>query len=96
MSPGSCTPMRRVIWRTISSMCLSWIDTPWSRYTFWTSSTRYCWVSRMPLISISSFGSKGPSVIGSPALTSSPSRTIGRAPSGRIDLVLLAVVVDDG
>ena len=23
MSPGSCTPMRRVIWRTISSMCLS-------------------------------------------------------------------------
>ena len=33
--------MRRVIWRTISSMCLSLIDTPWSRYTFWTSSTRY-------------------------------------------------------
>ena len=31
VSPGSCTPMRRVIWRTISSMCLSWIDTPWSR-----------------------------------------------------------------
>ena len=21
----------------MSSMCLSWIDTPWSRYTFWTS-----------------------------------------------------------
>ena len=62
--------MRRVIWRTISSMCLSLIDTPWSRYTFWTSSTRYSWVSRMPLISMISFGSKGPSVIGSPALIS--------------------------
>ncbi len=37
LSPGSCTATRRVIWRTMSSMCLSWIDTPWSRYTFWTS-----------------------------------------------------------
>ena len=60
-SPGSCTATRRSIWRTISSMCLSWIDTPWSRYTFCTSSTRYCCVSRMPLISRSSFGSlRGP------------------------------------
>ena len=39
-SPGSCTATRRVIWRTISSMCLSWMGTPWSRYTFWTSATR--------------------------------------------------------
>ena len=31
---------RRSIWRTITSMCLSWIGTPCSRYTFWTSSTR--------------------------------------------------------
>ncbi len=31
VAPGSCTPTRRVIWRTISSMCLSEIDTPWSR-----------------------------------------------------------------
>ena len=30
-SPGSWTATRRVIWRTMSSMCLSWIDTPWSR-----------------------------------------------------------------
>ena len=30
-SPGSCTATRRVICRTISSMCLSWMDTPWSR-----------------------------------------------------------------
>ena len=30
-SPGSATSTRRSIWRTISSMCLSWIDTPWSR-----------------------------------------------------------------
>ena len=96
MPPGSCTPMRRVIWRTISSMCLSWIDTPWSRYTLWTSSTRYSWVSRMPLISISSFGSKGPSVIGSPALTSSPSWTIGSGAEREHDLVLVALVVDDG
>ena len=43
----------------MSSMCLSWIDTPWSRYTFCTSSTRYCWVSRTPLISSSSFGIAG-------------------------------------
>ena len=41
------------------------------------------WVSRMPLISISSFGSNGPSVIWSPAVTSWPSGTIGRAPSGQ-------------
>ena len=31
VSPGSDTATRRVICRTISSMCLSWIDTPWSR-----------------------------------------------------------------
>ena len=30
-SPCSATSTRRSIWRTISSMCLSWIDTPWSR-----------------------------------------------------------------
>ena len=30
-SPGSATSTRRSIWRTISSMCLSWMDTPWSR-----------------------------------------------------------------
>ena len=91
MSPGSCTPMRRVIWRTISSMCLSWIDTPWSRYTFWTSSTRYSWVSRTPLISMSSFGSTGPSVRGSPAWTSSPSTHPRRADDGAVG-VLGAVV----
>ena len=38
-SPGSDTPTRRSIWRTMTSTCLSWIDTPCSRYTFWTSST---------------------------------------------------------
>ena len=29
-SPGSWTAILRVICRTISSMCLSWIGTPWS------------------------------------------------------------------
>ena len=58
-SPGSDTPTRRSIWRTITSTCLSWIDTPCSRYTFCTSSLRYCWVSRMPLTSRIFFGSSG-------------------------------------
>ena len=59
-------------------MCLSWIDTPWSRYTRCTSSTRYCWVSRTPLISSSFFGSSGlfsSPTRRSPACTSWPSRT---------------------
>ena len=59
-------------------MCLSWIDTPWSRYTRCTSSTRYCWVSRTPLISRSFFGSSGlfsSPTRRSPACTSWPSRT---------------------
>ena len=30
-SPGLLIFTRRVICRTISSMCLSWMDTPWSR-----------------------------------------------------------------
>ena len=76
------TATRRVICRTISSMCLSWIDTPWSRYTFCTSSTRYCWVSRTPLISSSSLGRGGPRRAASPAVTSSPSVTSRRAASG--------------
>ena len=65
-------------------MCLSWIDTPWSRYTFCTSSTRYTCVSRGPLISMSSFGSSGPSVTRSPAVMSWPSFTIGRLPVGNM------------
>ena len=95
-SPGSCTTTRRVICRTISSMCLSWIDTPWSRYTFWTCSTRYCCVSRMPLISSSSFGSRAPSTIGSPASISSPSVDLEAGDGGHRVGVLVAVVADDG
>ena len=71
-SPGSDTATRRSIWRTITSTCLSWIDTPCSRYTFCTSSTRYCWVSRMPLISRIFFGSSG--VFSSP-MSRSPAAT---------------------
>ena len=95
-SPGSATETRRSIWRTISSMCLSWIDTPWSRYTFCTSSTRYCWVSRMPLISSSSLGSFGPSTSASPAVTSWPSVTSRWARARRCRLSSTAVVADDG
>ena len=87
---------RRVICRTISSMCLSWIDTPWSRYTFWTSSTRYCWVSRTPLISSSSFGSRGPSTM---RVAGGDLLAVGDLEAGdardRVD-VLGAVVADDG
>ena len=62
----------------MTSMCLSWIDTPWSRYTRCTSSTKYCCVSRTPLISSSFFGSSGlfsSPTRRSPAVTSEPSRT---------------------
>ena len=68
----------------MSSMCLSWIDTPCSRYTFWTSSTKYCCVSRTPRMSSSSFGSRGPSTNGSPARTSWPSTIARRAMVGTV------------
>ena len=32
-SPTLVTSTRRIIWRTITSMCLSWMRTPCSRYT---------------------------------------------------------------
>ena len=80
-SPDSDTPTRRSIWRTITSTCLSWIDTPCSRYTFCTSSVRYCWVSRMPLISRIFFGSSGVFVVTGELLrrrsTSTPSAMPG-------------------
>ena len=38
--PGSVTVTLRSIWRTMTSMCLSSMPTPWKRYTSWISSTR--------------------------------------------------------
>ena len=32
-SPGVTMRTRRSIWRTMISMCLSWMSTPWDRYT---------------------------------------------------------------
>ena len=43
----------------MTSTCLSWIDTPCSRYTFWTSSTEVLLGLRMPSMSRIFFGSRG-------------------------------------
>ncbi|SKO69736.1 Uncharacterised protein [Mycobacteroides abscessus subsp. bolletii] len=40
VAPESMIVTRRSICRTMTSMCLSWIDTPWLRYTSWTSLTK--------------------------------------------------------
>jgi hypothetical protein len=40
VSPALTTRTFFSIWRTISSMCLSWMSTPCERYTFCTSPTR--------------------------------------------------------
>ncbi len=85
--PAPTRSTRRSIWRTITSMCLSWIDTPCSRYTFCTSSTRYCWVSRTPLISRMLLRVERASCrrrsSRSPAATSSPSRIPGEVRTAR-------------
>ena len=82
VSPALSTVTLRSIWRTMISMCLSLIVTPWDRYTFWTSATRKRWTVSTPLISSSSFGLSEPSVSGSPAETASPSATRSRAECG--------------
>ncbi len=48
VSPLSMMVTRLSIWRTITSMCLSWIDTPCERYTSWTCSTRCSCTARWP------------------------------------------------
>ncbi len=40
VAPASLTRTQRSIWRMMTSMCLSLMPTPWSRYTSWTSSSR--------------------------------------------------------
>ena len=40
VSPGWSMRTLRSIWRTMISMCLSLMVTPWLRYTRWTSLTR--------------------------------------------------------
>ena len=58
------------------------ISTPWLRYTFCTSCTKYSNTPSGPFIAKISFGFIEPSVIGSPAFTSSPSLTRSLAPNG--------------
>ena len=74
-SPGSVTFTFRSICRTMTSMCLSLIETPWSRYTSWISLTRNFCSSRGPLILRISWGSTGPSSICSPLAMKSRSCT---------------------
>ena len=59
---STCSPMRKLvspesrtetffsIWRTMISICLSLMATPWNRYTSWISSTRYLARNFSPLI----------------------------------------------
>ena len=48
----------------MTSMCLAWMPTPWSRYTFWTSSTSIFWATLRPMMRRISLGSSWPSVSG--------------------------------
>ena len=82
VSPGSVTRTFWSIWRTITPMCLSAMRTPCSRYTSWTSLSRYSCTARGPLISRISWGLTGPSVSRSPARTRSPSCTRRCLPAG--------------
>ena len=79
VSPGSMMCTLRSICRAISSMCLSWIVTPWLRYTCWTSSTRCCWSASTPSTRSFSCGFTEPSVSCWPTSTGSPSLTVRRA-----------------
>ena len=65
----------RIIWRTITSMCLSLILTPCKRYTSWISFTTYSCTANGPLIARISAGAVCPSLNGAPAFTKSPSCT---------------------
>ena len=64
------------IWRAMTSMCLSFICTPWEQYTFCTSSTKYRWTASFPKILRISCGLIEPSVSCCPAFTVSPSCTL--------------------
>ncbi|SIM41559.1 Uncharacterised protein [Mycobacteroides abscessus subsp. abscessus] len=79
VSPDSMTVIRRVIWRTMTSTCLSWMPTPWERYTPWTSSTRCFCASRGPRMRSTSLGSTAPETSCWPTSTRSPSETSSRA-----------------
>ena len=82
MSPELSIRTFLSIWRTISSMCLSWISTPWLLYTSCTSPTRYRAVSVSSRRSRSSVGASGPSLSGVPASIDSPSATRRRVRRG--------------
>src|SRR6266699_124408 len=82
VAPGSTIFTFCSIWRTITPMCLSLIFTPCSRYTSWTSLSRYSCTARGPLIRRMSCGFTGPSVRRSPARTRSPSCTRKCLPAG--------------
>src|SRR5229473_1941928 len=67
VSPAESTRTFRIICRTMTSMCLSLMSTPWLRYTFWTSSTRKVCTASFPRMWSSSCGEIDPSVICWPA-----------------------------
>ena len=71
VSPGSSTTTFFIIWRTMTSKCLSLIFTPWRRYTSWISLTRYSWTAVGPWMARMSAGVGAPSDIGMPAFTKS-------------------------
>ena len=73
VAPESMIVTRRSICRTMTSMCLSWIDTPCDRYTFCTWSTRCSCTSRGPITRSTSCGSAVPSSSCWPTPTWSPS-----------------------
>src|SRR5919198_14012 len=66
----------------MTSMCLSLMLTPCSRYTSWISFTRYDCSAFSPSTFRMSCGFDGPSINGSPARTRSPSCTLTWTPRG--------------
>ncbi len=69
VSPGSRIFTLRIIWRTITSKCLSLIFTPCMRYTSCTSLTIYSCTAVGPMILRMSAGVMAPSERGVPART---------------------------
>ena len=74
-SPASSTTTFFIIWRTMTSKCLSLIFTPCKRYTSWISFTMYSCTAVGPMISKISIGVIAPSDSGMPARTKSLSCT---------------------
>src|SRR3990172_3585846 len=84
VSPGSLILTLLSICRTMTSMCLSLIRTPWSLYTSWISSTRKRASSLSPCTRRMSCGLGDPSMRDSPARILSPSCTVMCFPRGMV------------